>query len=187
MRRAVSLAIVLLALAGAPPLDGMSPNVSAQEKDKKDKKDKDDKDDKDKEAERKRREDEERKKREKRRLEDAIKAIAEGFAAKNVGAVLLNVPEGKDDAVELRLDDAKKLAVASFSKVHARAQLEAFFGEWKVIRVDTRSISVEENVASVPLSLFKTSAEDTPKGKRLRIKVGSADDKHPLVKLVVVR
>jgi hypothetical protein len=175
VRRTVCLALALLALAGAPPFPGIAPDVAAQEKDKKD--------DKDKEAERKRREEEERKKRAKAHLEKAIKAIAEGFAAKNVGAVLLNVAEGKDDAVQLRLDDAKKLA--SFSKVHARGQLDAFFGEWKVIRVDTSSMSAEENVASVPLSLFKTSAEDTPIRKRLRIKVGSADDKHPLVKLVV--
>ena len=176
MRRTVSVALALLALAGAPPFPGIAPDVAAQEKDKKDK------DDKEKEAERKRKEEEERQRRAKAALEKAITKIAAGFAAKDVGAVLLNVPESKDDAVQLRLDDKK---LASFSKVHARGQLDAFFGEWKVIRVDTSSMSVEENVASVPLSLFKTSAEDTPNRKRLRIKVGSADDKHPLVKLVV--
>lgn len=174
MRRVLSVALALLALAGAPTFGGLAPGVAAQEKDKKDK------DDKEKEAERKRKEEEERQKRAKAALEKAITKIATGFAAKDIDAVLRNVPDGKD-VVELRLDGEKK----SFTRVHARGALDAFFKGWQVIRVDTSSISIDQNAASIPLSLFKNSAEDQPQGKRLRIKVGGADDSHPLVKLSI--
>jgi hypothetical protein len=177
MRRAAAAAVLaLFALAGAPALRALAPDAAAQDKDKDQEKEK--------EAERKRKEEEERKKREKARLEKAILAIANGFGAKDVNAVLLNVAD--DATVELRLRETdKKKEQCSFSKTHARGVLDAFFKDWRIIRVDTRSISVDQDVASFPLGLFKDSEKDTKAGKRLRIKVGSAEDKHPLVKLVV--
>jgi hypothetical protein len=173
-RTAAAAVLALLALAGAPALRALAPDAAAQDKDK----------DKDKEAERKRKEEEERKKRAKALLEKAILAIANGFGAEDVNAVLLNVAD--DATVELRLRETdKKKDQCSFSKTHARGVLDAFFKDWRIIRVDTRSISVDQDVASFPLALFKDSDKDTKVGKRLRIKVGSAEDKHPLVKLVI--
>jgi hypothetical protein len=175
MRRATAAALLaLLALAGAPALRALAPDAAAQDKDK----------DKDKEAERKRKEEEERKKREKALLEKAILAIANGFGAEDVDAVLLNVADDATVVLRLRETDRKK-DQCSFSKTHARGVLDAFFKDWRIVRVDTRSISVDENVASFPLELFKDSEKDTKVGKRLRIKVGDADRRHPLVKLVI--
>jgi hypothetical protein len=177
MKRAAAAAVLaLLALAGAPALRALAPDAAAQDKDK-------DKD-KDKEAERKRKEEEERKKREKALLEKAILAIANGFGAEDVDAVLLNVADDATVVLRLRETDKKK-DQCSFSKTHARGVLDAFFKDWRIVRVDTRSISVDENVASFPLELFKDSEKDTKVGKRLRIKVGDADRRHPLVKLVI--
>jgi hypothetical protein len=176
-RRAVAAALALLALAGAPAFRALAPAAAAQDKDK-------DKEKKDKDAERKKKEEEEeRKKREKARLEKAITAIANGFAAEDASAVLLNVAD--DAKVVLRLAETDKKGESSYSKDQAKGVLDAFFKAWKVIRVDTGSMSVDQNVASFPLELFKDSAEGTKMGKRLRIKVGSAEDRHPLVKLVV--
>jgi hypothetical protein len=175
VKRATAAALLaLLALAGAPALRALAPDAAAQDKDK----------DKDKEAERKRKEEEERKKREKALLEKAILAIANGFGAEDVDAVLLNVADDATVVLRLRETDRKK-DQCSFSKTHARGVLDAFFKDWRIVRVDTRSISVDENVASFPLELFKDSEKDTKVGKRLRIKVGDADRRHPLVKLVI--
>jgi len=176
-RTAAAAALALIALAGAPAVRVLSPSASAQDKDK-------DKEQKDKDAERrKKEEEEERKKREKARLEKAITAIANSFAAKDVRAVLVNVAD--DAKVVLRLSETdKKGEGKAYSKEQARGVLEAFFKDWKIIRVDTRSISADQNVASFPLELFKAGADGEKKGSRLRIKVGT-EDRHPLVKLVV--
>ena len=171
-RTAAAAALALLALAAAPALRPLLSDAAAQDKEK----------DKQKEEERKKKEEEERKKREKARLEKAILAIANGFGAEDLNAVLLNVPDSA--TVALRLSDADKKP-RDYSKEQARGVLDGFFREWRIIRVDTSSISVDQNVASFPLGLFKDSEKDTKVGKRLRIKVGSAEDKHPLVKLVV--
>ncbi len=173
MRRAAAVALAVLALAGAPAVRGFAPDLLAQEK-----KDKDS--EKDKEAERKRKEEEERKKREKA-LKKAVTDLVTGFAAKDVNAVLRNVAEGA--TVRLKLGEATK--ASDNSRQQAKGVLESFFGGWKVIRVDTSAMSVDENVASLPLELYKDSAEGKRFGKRLRVTVGTAEDRHPLVKLVV--
>jgi hypothetical protein len=176
MRRAAAV-LLLAALAGAPAVRVLAPDAFAQDKDK-DKKDKDEK-----EAERKRREEEERRRREEEQRKKAFAAIAAAFAAKDANGVLRNVADGA--TVELRLTETAKKGESAYSKVHARGVLDAFFKDWKVVQVDTNSMSVDQNVASCKLGLFKDSAEGTKSGKRLRIKVGSAEDRHPLVKLVV--
>ena len=166
MRRTAAVALALLALAAAPAIRVLAPPAAAQDKD----------------AEKKKKEEEERKRREQARLEKAIKAIADGFGAKSTDDVLANVADGA--TVGLRLKETDKDA-KPISKTQARGELDDFFKQWRVIQVSTSTISVDQNVASFPLGLFKSSEKDTKMGKRLRIKVGSAEDKHPLVKLVV--
>lgn len=176
-RSAVALSLALLLFGGAPAVRALVPVAAAQDNDKKDK------DKQDKDADRKKKEEEEeKKKREKARVEKAITSIVTGFAAKDVEAVLKNVAD--DGTVTLKFTEAGKKE-APVARQQARGVLDGFFKDWKVIRVDTKSMSVDESSASLPLELYKVSADGERKGKRLRVTVGSADDKVFLKKLVI--
>lgn len=133
----------------------------------------------DKEDEKKKKEAERRKK-EKERRENALKAIASSFSAKDTTNLLLQVP--KDAKVSLTIGaDSGDYAVDQ-----AKGVLNKFFDDQQNVSVDLEEMKADGSDASFPLAVRRKGEKKEKKGK-LRVTVGAADatPKYPLVKLTV--